>query len=336
MPRMAVEALLAQSIDRVFERVFATPAVESYARSGSYLLRLCFARRSLADEFLPSFLCDEAGSADLQIGFLTSAEANLSHLIPYPPTEYRAMASNDSFAVWQPGELPMLYLLNRKSNRALIWLSAGAAPDWIASRPCLPIMYAFSVGTPWIALHAAAIGQNGRTLLLVGEGRIGKTTAALACARAGWDYAGDDYVYTNTANAKVEPLYCSARLRADMGPAFADLVTSPAQISSSDGEPRYELRLGRELSLDRICGGSLAAILLPRRRGGVLPEFSPARRLDAVAALYTSMTLMQLGWRETMIRKVATVIGLAPVFFVDTGQDPAAIPGAFAEFLNCL
>ena len=51
----------------------------------------------------------------------------------------------------------------------------------------------------------------------------------------------------NTTNAKVEPLYCSARLRADMGSAFADWVTAPARISTSDGEPGYELRLGREL-----------------------------------------------------------------------------------------
>jgi hypothetical protein len=75
---------------------------------------------------------------------------------------------------------------------------------------------------------------------------------------------------------------------------------------------------------------------LPRRRGAIEPEFLPGRRFDAIAALYTSMTLSQLGWRETMIEKVATVVGLAPVFFVDTGQCPAAIPGAFAAFLDRL
>ncbi len=333
---MSFETLLFQSIDRLFEKVLAPPAVESFVRSGSYRLRLCFAHESLADEFLPSFLCDEAGSADLQIGFLTSAEADLSHLIPHPQTEYRATATNASFAAWQPGELPVLYLLDRESSRALIWFAAGTAPDWLASRPGLPIMYAFSVDTPWIPLHAAGVGRNGRTLLLVGEGRIGKTTAALACARAGWDYAGDDYVYANTTNAKVEPLYCSARLRADMGSAFADWVTAPAKISTSDGEPGYELRLGRELGSDQIRGGSLAAILLPRRRGAMLPEFSAARRFDAIAALYTSMTLVQLGWREKTIKKVAAVIGLAPVAFVDTGRCPAAIPEAFETFLDSL
>jgi hypothetical protein len=328
---MAVEAIL-QSIEHIFEKVLAPPAVESFARSGSYLLRLCFARQSLADEFLPSFLREEAGLADLQIGFLTSTEAELSHFVPSPPTRSKAFVGEEWFAAWQPGDLPVLYLLDRKSMRALIWLPAGAAPYWIVSRPTLPIMYAFSIGTPWVALHAAAIGQNGRTLLLVGEGQTGKSTAALACARAGWDYVGDDYVYANTATSKVEPLYCSARLRADMGLAFADFVTSAAQMTGSDSEARYELRLGPE----RIRGGSLAAILLPRRRGGMLPEFSPARRLDAAAALYTSMTLMQLGWPETTIKKLTTLIGLAPVSFVDTGQCPAAIHSAFAQFLDRL
>jgi hypothetical protein len=333
---MVFEALLLQAVDRVFERTLDPPVVESFSRSGSYLLRLCFFSKSLAEEFLPSFLSGEEGSADLQIAFLTSAEADLSHLIPDPPSEYNTSASNHAFAAWQPGELPMLYLLDRKSNRALIWLAAGAAPDWVASRPALPIMYAFTAGTPWLALHAAAVGRNGRILLLLGAGRIGKTTAALACACAGWTYAGDDYIYLNTATGKIEPLYCSARLRSDMGTAFANLLTAPAQISSSDGEPRYELRLEGEFGPERITGGSLAAILLPRRRGATMPEFSRARRFDAISALSTSMGLVQLGWRETMIEKMVTVVGMAPVSFVDTGQNPAAIPGAFAEFLDRL
>jgi hypothetical protein len=325
---MAVESIL-QSIDRIFGQVFVPQGVESFARSGSYLLRLCFAHQSLAERLLLAFVRDGSGPPDLQIGFLTPAEADLSQLVPFPPTHPSAVVGEDWFVAWQPGDLPVLYLLDRKSMRALIWLAAGAAPYWIESRPTLPIMYAFAADTPWVALHAAAIGQNGRTLLLVGEGQVGKSTAALSCARAGWDYAGDDYVFVNTATSKVEPLYRSARLRADMGPALADFANSAWQITGSGSEARYELRLSPE----GVSGGSLAAILLPRRRGGMLPEFSPARRLDAVAALNTSMTLMQLGWPEATIKKLATLVGLATVAFVDTGQNPAAIPGAFAEFL---
>lgn len=333
---MSFKTQLHSTIDHVFVKLLAKPKVDFFVRSGSYLLRLCFSSERLAKEFLTSFIIDLPGAPDLQIGFLTAADVDLSHLIPDSPGEYRVTASNDSFAVWQPGELPMLYLLDKISNRSLIWLAGNAAPDWVASRPALPIMYAFSMGTPWITVHAAAVGRQGVTLLLVGEGRVGKTTAAVACARAGWDYAGDDYVYTNTIDARVEPLYCSARLRADMGPAFVDMLTSHAQISSSDGEPRYELRLGEQLPADRMRGGTTAAILLPRRRGALRPEFEAARRFDAVEAMYTSMTLVQLGWRTMMLEKVTSFVGLAPIFFVDTGQDPAAIPDAFAQFLDRL
>ena len=333
---MSIEAQLLQAIDRVFEQRLAAPVVESFARSGSFLLRLCFSDKAIGEQFLPSFLRDEAGTPDLQIGFVTGAEAELLPLVPYPPTEYRVVARDDCFAFWQPGDFPMLYLLNRKSKRSLVWLPTGAAPDWIASRPALPIMYAFSVRSPWIALHAAAVGLKDRILLLAGEGRVGKTTAALACARAGWTYAGDDYVYANTGSGKVEPLYCSARLRADMAKAFPDLAGAASSVSTSDGEARYELRLAGQLTREQFRGGSLAAILLPRRRGSASPQFSPARRMDAVSALYTSMTLTQLGWPDVLINKAAMTVGLAPVFFVDTGQDPSAIPDAFAEFLGGL
>jgi hypothetical protein len=333
---MSFELLIAEEIDRVFSQHLASPAVDAFARSGSFRIRLLFSRSSIAEEFLPSFVRDDPGEADLEIGFLTSAEADLSHLIPDKEAEYRTMALDEVFAVWHPSELPMLYLLNRKANRALIWLAAGAAPDWIASRPALPIMYAFSVETPWIALHAGAVSRNGRSLLLIGNGRVGKTTATLACARAGWDYAGDDYVYVHTISGKIEPLYCSARLRADMGPAFSELLAAPAQISSSDGEPRYELRLSNELGTERIKGGFLAAILVPQRGGAMLPTFSKARPRDLMPALQTSITLTQLGWLEPTINKAITLIGLAPTYFVDTGGEPAAIPAAFAEFLDGL
>ncbi|MGC4005481.1 MAG: hypothetical protein QM811_21135 [Pirellulales bacterium] len=38
--------------------------------------------------------------------------------------------------------------------------------------------------------------------LLAGEGHSGKTTAALACAKAGWRYAGDDFVAVNSETGR--------------------------------------------------------------------------------------------------------------------------------------
>jgi hypothetical protein len=332
---MSAENIFSQAVARVFDEI-PSPVAESFARSGSYRLWLNFSSRSIAHAFLPSFIPGPRGNADLAIIFATAKEIDLSHLIPNPRGEYRLLQHREYYALWHPGQLPVLYVLDRRSNRAVVWLSEGAAPAWLLSRPALPIMHAFAVDTPWIGAHGGAIGRAGRFLLLAGRGHVGKTTATLACARAGWDYAGDDYVFANSASGRIEPLYSSARLRIDMAHEFPDFLHTSAALSEDEGELRHELRLADHLSDDRIRGGALAAILLPRRRGATLPEFAVARHFDALTALL-KVTLTQLpGWPKTIGDKLAALVGLAPTFFVDTGQSPAAIPEAFDAFLKRL
>jgi hypothetical protein len=331
---MLAEKLFLEAIGRVFDAAHSPNGVKCFARSGSYLVHLHFASLSLAQALLPSFVIAPPGNADLAIAFATAREVDLAHIIPHPPDESRILEHRDRYALWHRGELPVLYLLDRRSNRAVIWLSAGGAPPWLLSRPTLPIMHAFTINTAWVGAHSGAVGHQGRFLLLAGKGRTGKTTASLACARAGWDYAGDDFVFTHTVSGRVEPLYSSARLRVDMAEQFGDLLHASAAVSEDDGEVRHELRLGAHLKTGQIKGGTIAAILLPRRRDAVTPEFAPARRLDAFNALAKVTTTQLPGWPTEVSKKLTALIGLAPVFFVDTGRDPAAIPNAFTDFLT--
>ena len=167
------------------------------------------------------------------------------------------------------------------------------------------------------------------------QGSIWKTTAALACARAGWDYAGDDYVLADSLDGHVLPLYSSARLRDDMSGHFPDLLSRAVRAVSSDfGETKHELDLGRAAIADRIRGGRLAAILLPRRRGADHVTFTPALRVDAFNALFTSTSASAPGPMKAYAEKLAALAGRAPVWFVDTGPEPAAIPEAFERFLD--
>ena len=245
------------------------------------------------------------------------------------------LVTGDYYLAWIPGDLPVLYALERSSRRGFVWLADGHAPNWELSRPALPLIHAATVESPWTAVHGGAIGRGGRVLLLAGKGRTGKTTASLACARAGWQYAGDDYVFANSATGRIEPLYCSARLRVDMAGQFADLLGTSAALSHDDGETRHELRLAGHLG-GEVEGGVLAAILLARRRGAVRPLFEPARRVDAYAALVTVTMFGLPGWPKRITEKLSTLVGLAPVYFVDTGSIPESIPEAFMAFLDRL
>src|SRR5262249_23158094 len=147
---------------------------------------------------------------------------------------------------------------DNRARRGLVWFGADQAPNWELSRPGLPVIQALSVDTTWTPTHGGAVGRDGHFLLLLGRGRSGKTTAALACTRAGWDYAGDDYVMADTKSGRVQPLYTSARLRIDGAAAFAELVDGTSSgVTHDNSEVRHELRLARQMP-DRIRGGTIA------------------------------------------------------------------------------
>jgi len=205
----------------------------------------------------------------------------------------------------------------------------------LKSRPIMPLLHAHAAGTAWCPAHAAAVGLDDRFLLLAGPGRAGKTTAALACARAGWQYAGDDFVLINPATGRVAPLFASARVRVAGLEAFRSLIETTAIATSNDDDDlRYELRLSRENTSWTMSGGSVVALLLPRRQGATTPIFQKARASEAFAALLPITAAQTPNLLDTLAPKLLRTAKMAPVYTVDTGTSPGAIPGAFGKFLE--
>jgi hypothetical protein len=327
----------------LFHRAVATafcdlqPKVTAEVKAGPFGLRIGFFCEALAKSYLRSFVAGLPNNINLSVMVLTPDEIDLSELVPVPSERGRTFVDDQYVVVWYADRLPILYVLNRRTRQGIVWLSQRNAPEWELSRPACPLIHASLFEGPWTTAHGGAVGRDDRMLLLAGKGRAGKTTAALACADAGWDYAGDDYILANTHSGQVEPLYTSARLRIDMTSSFARLLPAASvRVSHADGETRHELALGELLGMARSRGGRLAAILLPRRRGAVLPEFTPARRADAFQALFMTTSLGVPSPLKLTTKKLSALVALAPAFFVDTGQTPAAIPEAFGNFLDVL
>ena len=330
---MKASGLIRQEIAKVFAK--ARPeSIEAHARCGPFALRLSFASQDLARMFLPAYIQRAANSVDLDLRFITGADHDLSALVPEASEKPRLLIEDGIYSVWQPAVIPVLYAIDLVARRGIAWLPKGEAPPWIRSRPAISLIHAMMHETPWCAVHAAAVGSTGGFTLLAGEGHSGKTTAALACVKAGWRYAGDDFVAVNSATGAIEPLFCSARLRPALVDAFGDLIGDTTPVSDFNGELRHELSLAG--LGERIGGGKLRALFIPRRRGAVSPEFAPAKQSDAFRALLPTTAYELPGWPNVIAEKVARIAGLAPVFFADTGTRPAEIPAAFADQLQRL
>ena len=333
----STEKRLCHDIEVACERAVACAQIRCSRRCGPFDITLTFKSRTLADAIEPLFPIGCQRDPHLTIAFLNRSEFDLDYIVPKSPNLHRALTANrDYYAAWWPDQHPLLYLLDKRERRGLVWFAANDAPNWELSRPGLLLIQALSVDTAWTPAHGGAVGREGRFILLAGPGRSGKTTAALACAEAGWDYAGDDYVIADTKRGWVEPLFTSARLRVDGAAAFAELVgVASLGITTDEDDTRHELRLASPLA-GRIRGGTIAAILLPRREGFSTPKFAPARRLDAFNGLIRHTIPSLRGWASVLSIKLTDLVGCAPAFFVDTGTNPALLPDAFGSLLDGL
>ena len=200
------------------------------------------------------------------------------------------------------------------------------------TKPFLDIVHSWLLETPWQLVHAAAVGGPAGGVVLAGPSGAGKSTTALACVRAGWHYAGDDYVVIGTpAEARAENLYASARLRRDMAERLVEF--QPAQVGSVTqyGDEKRELVLSGLVPGSRIGGFPVRAVLLPRVASGSRSVLRPAPATRALIGLSsTTMHFLRTGAAAAFEKMGRFVSGL-PAYWLDLGDDLDALPALIAD-----
>lgn len=323
-------------INSIFDKGTWKPAYIQDYKAGIRSIKLHLSTGASKVGYGSSLLKATESINPVHIAILGPEDIDLSSLTPMPKSEGRSYITDSYAAIWHSDLCPVLYLFDRKMQRGIVWLADGEAPSWELARPACPLINLTMVDTPWITVHSAAVGQNGKFFMIAGNGNSGKSTAALACARAGWDYAGDDFVLTNADSGDVAPLFMSARLRPAMNKEFQDWVARGSRTSSDIMDIRHELLLDKILKKGQFCGGHVCALLLTRRIGAKRPVFTSASRGEALNALFLNTNYGAPGPMSITARKLTSLIGRMPVFHVDTGETPDAIPEAFDVFMRNL
>jgi hypothetical protein len=248
-----------------------------------------------------------------------------------PANDPRTIVHGESGFLAIQGKLPWAAQGYDASTRAaFLWASEPAVLDaWGEhTKPFLEILHAWLLDSPWQPVHGGAVGAADGGVLLAGAGGVGKSTTVLTCVRAGWLYAGDDYlaIRTNDGQAHVGNLYGSARLCLDTADRFAEFRSAKAAAISVNGVEKWDMILSGTLPRSRFGGFPIRAILLPRITGGSRSSIRPASPGEATVAIAAvTMHLLRSGGREAF-EKIGAIAAVTPAYRLDLADDIDELP----------
>ncbi|MBE0610306.1 MAG: serine kinase [Dehalococcoidia bacterium] len=232
---------------------------------------------------------------------------------------------------------PGLSMLDLESNCAGYWISDAVATPYEARAGTFR-----SILSWWMAahgrqfLHGAAVGDARGGVLVVGKGGSGKSTTALSCLAAGFEYVGDDYCLLEPGLPPVvHSLFGSAKLHADhieRFPRLAGLVTNPARLQVEKGV----FLLGDHMPERLVASLIVRAVLVPRVVGHGPTEMLPLSSARALAALAPSTLLQLSATRNEALSRMAALVRSVPAFELRLGENIEDIPGAIQALFGQL
>ena len=307
-------------------------------------IALSFAGAPLAQRFLPALahlLSPDDASADVTFHIWDSESTGVA--MPPPPCKRECLT--DRGDIWGMNSERVLSafhwsefsvnLLDLARGEGVFWVqSERQLPYWTTSSPLRTLLHWWMRHRGAQLLHAAAVGDEHGCLLITGQGGVGKSTAALACLRAGMQYVADDYLVVRLDPVPiVHSLYCTAKLEPAQLVHFPELEALIVNRESLQKEkavvrlfPELSSRLARVLPLTAIATPSFA-----ESQGTTIGGTDPAR-LERAAA-FTTMSQLPHAGRAThafIQRMVAALPGLE----LRLGQDLAGIPRAIGAYLK--
>lgn len=214
-------------------------------------------------------------------------------------------------------------------GRARLWARHGSGEDlWLLSHPLftLPLVEMLKRRGLW-ALHAAGLQWNGKALVLAGASGAGKSTLAIALARSGFSFLGDDTLF-------LAPGPGGLRLLAF--PDEVDLTDETAsffpELAALRAEPRREgwrkLRLRAEEEYGAQLAGEVSPGLLvfprisgPRISGRAESALSPMDPGEALIELAGNVLLTEPASSQAHLDALAELAAASSCWRLETGRD---------------
>lgn len=158
-------------------------------------------------------------------------------------------------------------------------------------------------------IHAGLVAVGGDGVLLAGPSRAGKSTAALACACAGFDFVGEDFVALS-GDLTGHGLFNSSLLDPVHLAGFPPLP--PGTIDA--GQPADEKRL---LFLDGARAAPIRLVALPLIVGSANSRTRPATAGAALRRLAPGSLVKRAVPPRATLRRMAQLVDRVPSYWLE-------------------
>ena len=221
--------------------------------------------------------------------------------------------------------LGLLSLLDVTRNLAIVWLrDARRVPTTIAGTPLHIVFQWWADRLNRVLVHAAAIGVNGKALIVAGPSGAGKSTTALTALEHGAEYLGDDVVLVDPEpEPRVHSIYSSAKIdETTLAERFPHLASTVYPQDRAPGDKHVLLlhpRTGRwTLSLP------IAAVLLPVVVARAGSRTVPVGSAEIVRALIAGI-LPFPGKQTAAVARLARLARRVPGYRLELGRESAGV-----------
>ena len=224
-----------------------------------------------------------------------------------------------------------LSLFDPLTRRGVFWTrDAGQLPWHERAAPLRVLLNWALTGSGRQLLHAGAVGDGDRAVLLGGASGAGKSTLALACLQDGLALVGEDRVILefDGSTPVAHTVYSSAKLNADSAGMLPGLAAAFERHAGGDDEKvvlqLHGAGLGRLLDRARVT-----AVVLPRvsEPAGALRRVAGGRALIAIGP----STVLPMPDAAEALQATGRLLRAVATYELTVGADVAAGPARSAS-----
>jgi hypothetical protein len=228
---------------------------------------------------------------------------------------------------------------DRKKNHMVGWVGSNRLlTQYELGRPLHSELILWHKEQGVHAVHSGLVARNGNGVLFGGPGGSGKSTTALTCLRAGFEYLADDYVglrARSDGTFEGHSLYCSTHIEPGhlLRFPFLEAHARPGRLPRED---KSLVILSEVLPEGLSRKARIRAVALPRVVGGPRTTLRPASKVESLLRLAPSSLLIlpYAGVAAREFEKMSQFLENTPTYWLDLGTDLDEIPDCIQMLLD--